>query len=249
MPLLPTMDNTFVVLTTAIITAISSFALGVYSVKGYLISPEFARESRANYDDPVDSDETDIDEDETVMDHAPNWANGTEADQKQGLRQRNVAAAADGKKKKKSATAKDVTSGDATPTGPTVEDTGEECKLVLVVRTDLGMTKGEQHTFFSPPRVHFCRLLISWLPHRQNRRTSLPRNTSLLQNPLPPSAQRRPLQPCRTTPVPLGTFRPGQGRGAGQVAGRASGVDGPGAEPRRYGRGDPGRRAHADRAG
>lgn len=153
MGLIPELDSTFIILATTIVTAISSFALGVYSVKGYLISPEFAKEARANYDDPVDSDETDIDEDETVMDHAPNWANGAEADQKQGLRQRNVAAAADGKKKKKKSAAA-VTSGDATPTGPTVEDTGEECKLVLVVRTDLGMTKGEQ-AFPSPPPEPF----------------------------------------------------------------------------------------------
>lgn len=140
------MSSTLVVLTTSIVTAVSGFLLGVYSVQGYLISPDFKQEARANYDDPVDSDETDIEEDETVMDHAPNWANGLEADHKQGLRARNVAAAAvaAGKKKKTTASSNYFTSGDVTPTGPTVEDTGEECKLVLVVRTDLGMTKGEQ---------------------------------------------------------------------------------------------------------
>ncbi|CAN8103487.1 unnamed protein product [Discula destructiva] len=143
------MASDLVVLTTSIVTLVSGFLLGVYSVKGYLISPEFAKESRANYDDPVDSDETDIDEQATVLDHAPNWANGEEADRKQGLRARSAAAAAatgtgDKKnKKKKNSGTKETASGEATPTGPTVEDTGEECKLVLIVRTDLGMTKGK----------------------------------------------------------------------------------------------------------
>lgn len=133
------MASTLVVMTTSIVALISGFLLGVYSIKGYLISPELSKEARANYEDPVDSDETDIDEEATVLDHAPNWANGEEADRKQGLRLRNRAGGA-----KKSNTKK-IVGGDETPTGPTVEDTGEECKLVLVVRTDLGMTKGE-HT-------------------------------------------------------------------------------------------------------
>lgn len=132
--------QTVVVLTTSIVTLISGFLLGVYSVRGYLISPEMHQESRANYEDPLDSDETDIEEGEMPLDHAPNWANGEEADRKQGLRATAAAAAAaaaQGRKKPKK------TTGDETPTGPTVEDTGEECKLVLVVRTDLGMTKGK----------------------------------------------------------------------------------------------------------
>lgn len=130
-------------MTTSIVAAISGFLLGVYSIQGYLISPELTRESRANYEDPVDSDETDIDEEATLLDHAPNWANGEAADRKQGLRLRNSAG---GDKKAK---AKRLAGGDETPTGPTVEDTGEECKLVLVVRTDLGMTKGA-HTTYLP---------------------------------------------------------------------------------------------------
>lgn len=135
------MASTLVVMTTSIVTLITGFLLGVYSVKGYLISPELTKEARANYEDPLDSDETDIDEEATVLDHAPNWANGEEADRKQGLRLRK-AAGGDNKKSK----SKKLAGGNETPTGPTVEDTGEECKLVLVVRTDLGMTKGE-HTY------------------------------------------------------------------------------------------------------
>lgn len=131
------MASTLVVMTTSIVALISGFMLGVYSIKGHLISPELSKESRANYEDPVDSDETDIDEDATVLDHAPNWANGEEADRKQGLRFRNSA----GGDEKKTKTKKSAGSKEAS-TGPSVEDTGEECKLVLVVRTDLGMTKG-----------------------------------------------------------------------------------------------------------
>lgn len=140
------MASTLVVMTTSIVALISGFMLGVYSIKGYLISPELSKESRANYDDPVDSDETDIDEDATVLDHAPNWANGEEADRKQGLRMRKGA----GGDNKKTKTKKTAGSEEAS-TGPSVEDTGEECKLVLVVRTDLGMTKGEytKHASFS----------------------------------------------------------------------------------------------------
>lgn len=133
------MASTLVVMTTSIVALISGFMLGVYSIKGYLISPELSKESRANYEDPVDSDETDIDEDATVLDHAPNWANGEEADRKQGLRMRKGA----GGDNKKNKTKQSAGSGEAASTGPSVEDTGEECKLVLVVRTDLGMTKGK----------------------------------------------------------------------------------------------------------
>lgn len=124
-------STTLVVLTTSFVALFTGYILGIYTVRGYLVSPELHKEARANYDDPVDSDETDIDEDETVLDHAPNWANGEEADRKQGLRVAAAAAQDDEKddKNKKAA-------------GPTVQDTGEECKLVLVVRTDLGMTKG-----------------------------------------------------------------------------------------------------------
>lgn len=125
-------DTTLVVISTSVVALVTGFLLGIYSIQGYIITPEFAKQSRANYEDPVDSDETDIDEDETHMDHAPNWANGEEADRKQGLRYT-------GKDKSKA----DSKKSKAGPV-PSVEDTGEECKLILVVRTDLGMTKGKR---------------------------------------------------------------------------------------------------------
>lgn len=85
----------------------------------------------ANYDDEEESEEEDIDA--SILDHAPNWSNGLEADRRDGLRvtQNDTAKKSDKKQKEK----KEKSEG-----GPV--DTGEECKLVLVVRTDLGMTKG-----------------------------------------------------------------------------------------------------------
>lgn len=125
-------DTTLVVISTSVVALLTGFLLGIYSIQGYIITPEFAKQSRANYEDPVDSDETDIDEEDTHMDHAPNWANGVEADRKQGLR-----VTGDEKPKKE---VKKLKAGFL----PSVEDTGEECKLILVVRTDLGMTKGKR---------------------------------------------------------------------------------------------------------
>lgn len=125
-------DTTFVVISTSVVALLTGFLMGIYSIQGYIITPEFAKQSRANYDDPLDSDETDIDEDETHLDHAPNWANGKEADKRQGLRYTgNEKSKTDSKKSKADFV-------------PSVEDTGEECKLILVVRTDLGMTKGKR---------------------------------------------------------------------------------------------------------
>ena len=125
-------DTTLVVISTSVVALLTGFLLGIYSINGYIITPEFAKQSRANYEDPVDSDETDIDEDETHMDHAPNWANGEEADRKQGLRVGGNEKSKTGGKKSKAGNV------------PSVEDNGEECKLILVVRTDLGMTKGKR---------------------------------------------------------------------------------------------------------
>ncbi|TLS24565.1 hypothetical protein PpBr36_08039 [Pyricularia pennisetigena] len=125
-----------VILTTSLVALVSGFLLGVYSIRGYLVSPDLAEERRRNYRDPVESEESDIDEDDTILDHAPNWSNGAEADRRDGLRA--TAAAAAGRDKKKSAgqdrDAAEVNAG---------ADEKEECKLVLVVRTDLGMTKGK----------------------------------------------------------------------------------------------------------
>ncbi|KAI3552554.1 peptidyl-tRNA hydrolase PTH2 [Colletotrichum filicis] len=125
-------QQTAVVLSTSIVALMTGFLLGVYSIRGYLISPELRSEARANFDDPVESEESDIDEDDTVLDHAPNWANGLDADRRDGLRQR-----------KGNASEKPTSSKKPNPAGTPLADNNEECKLVLVVRTDLGMTKGK----------------------------------------------------------------------------------------------------------
>ncbi|KXH55123.1 peptidyl-tRNA hydrolase PTH2 [Colletotrichum nymphaeae SA-01] len=124
-------QQTAVVLSTSIVALMTGFLLGVYSIRGYLISPELRSEARANFDDPVESEESDIDEDDTVLDHAPNWANGLDADRRDGLRQR-----------KGNASEKPASSKKPNPAVTPLVDNNEECKLVLVVRTDLGMTKG-----------------------------------------------------------------------------------------------------------
>ncbi|KAK2065987.1 peptidyl-tRNA hydrolase PTH2 [Colletotrichum caudatum] len=125
------MASEAVVISTSIVALLTGFMLGVYSIRGYLISPELRAEARANTDDPVESDESDIDEDDTVLDHAPNWANGEAADRRDGLRQRNTASSQKTASKKPN------------PSAAPLADSNEECKLVLVVRTDLGMTKGK----------------------------------------------------------------------------------------------------------
>ncbi|KAF5024963.1 hypothetical protein F66182_2914 [Fusarium sp. NRRL 66182] len=111
-------QQTGVIISTAVVALLTGYAFGIYTIRGYLISPSLVEERRRALNDPVESDESDIDEDDTILDHAPNWANGADADRRQGLK------AADEKR-------------------PLVQDNGEECKLVLVVRTDLGMTKGK----------------------------------------------------------------------------------------------------------
>ncbi|KAM3513517.1 hypothetical protein MY11210_002804 [Beauveria gryllotalpidicola] len=114
------LDNTTVAITTALTTFVTGYLFGLYASRGYLFSPALQAERRANRDDPVESEESDVDEDDSLLDHAPNWSNAEDADVKQGLRFGAAAAAA-----------------------PKLKLTNEECKLVLVVRTDLGMTKGK----------------------------------------------------------------------------------------------------------
>ncbi|OLN91949.1 Peptidyl-tRNA hydrolase 2 [Colletotrichum chlorophyti] len=122
-----------VVISTSIVALFSGFMLGVYSIRGYLISPELRAEARAKYEDPVESEESDIDENDTILDHAPNWSNAEAADRRDGLRQRQPASSE-----------KKTSSGKPNPdAAPLVDSSKEECKLVLVVRTDLGMTKGK----------------------------------------------------------------------------------------------------------
>ena len=133
--------QTAILLSTGFVSLFSGFLLGVYAIRGYLISPALADERRRYHKDPVESEESDIDEDDTILDHAPNWANGEEADKRDGLR------SGESKKSKESEDA-----GSSKPSAAvSMGNPNEECKLVLVVRTDLGMTKGER-----PQRLRFC---------------------------------------------------------------------------------------------
>ncbi|KAN0112636.1 PTH2 domain containing protein [Hyaloscypha variabilis] len=115
---------------TAMIAGVSGYMIGIASSLGLIPNPFVAKEARRrgvdNYDDEEESEEEDIDE--SILDHAPNWANGVEADKRDGLR-----ATAAGKAEAKKEVVKT----------PWEDNKYEECKLVLVVRTDLGMTKGK----------------------------------------------------------------------------------------------------------
>jgi hypothetical protein len=144
---------------TAIIAGVSGYMIGIASSLGLISNPFITKEPRrrgiSNYDDEEESEEEDIDE--SILDHAPNWANGLEADKRDGLR----ATAAGRAEARKEEVAK---------TG--WEDSNEECKLVLVVRTDLGMTKGLSLFFYTPSFTDDL--------DRQNRCTMWPRNAGLL---------------------------------------------------------------------
>jgi PTH2 family peptidyl-tRNA hydrolase len=113
---------------TAIIACVSGYMIGIASSLGFLPIPFMPRAPKprgiAHYDDEEESEEEEIDE--GILDHAPNWANGLEADKRDGLR---ATAAERSTKEVKKHDWEDSTMS-------------EECKLVLVVRTDLGMTKG-----------------------------------------------------------------------------------------------------------
>ncbi|CAK7203242.1 hypothetical protein SEUCBS139899_005973 [Sporothrix eucalyptigena] len=134
-----TMTNpTAVAISTSAVAFVTGLLFGIYSTRGYLISPELAEERRRNLTDPFESEASDVDEG-VLLDHAPNWANGDEADVRDGLRASSISGSSiSSKKKKKSSKDKDKA---ARHTHSHSGD--EECKLVLVVRTDLGMTKGK----------------------------------------------------------------------------------------------------------
>lgn len=124
---------------TAIIAGISGYMIGIASSLGLIPNPFVARPPRErgihNYDDEEESAEEEVDErDEGLLDHAPNWANGYEADKRDGLRARTAPSKEMEKKPSTTSLGRDV---------PEWENSREECKLVLVVRTDLGMTKGK----------------------------------------------------------------------------------------------------------
>lgn len=116
----------------------------------------------------------------------------------------------------------------------TFEDSSEECKLVLVVRTDLGMTKGTYHFFSFSSCILVCLAVKEDLPRRQcpmprNRKTThtpiiLTHSRSLLRNRQDScsvfTCNPRMLQDTLATAIPdpeaLGKLRSGKGCAAGQ---------------------------------
>ncbi|KAI0518314.1 PTH2-domain-containing protein [Xylaria bambusicola] len=136
---------------TSLVAFFSGFGLGIYSIRGYIVPPSLTSQRQRTLNDPIESDESDVDEDDTVLDHAPNWANGAEADTKQGLR--TPGPRKDEGEKKQAGDDVDAEAKSAKREAETAHprqaavnpgsNPNEECKLVLVVRTDLGMTKGK----------------------------------------------------------------------------------------------------------
>ncbi|RFU25397.1 hypothetical protein B7463_g10933, partial [Scytalidium lignicola] len=120
--------TTAMLIGTAIIAGISGYLIGIASSLGFLPIPFQQQAPRprgiSNYDNEEESAEEVISDDD-VLDHAPNWTNGLEADKRDGLRVGSEKAVASNAAKSP------------------WQDSTEECKLVLVVRTDLGMTKGK----------------------------------------------------------------------------------------------------------
>ena len=118
------------------------------------------------------------------------------------------------------------------------EGNREECKLVLVVRTDLGMGKG---TAISQPFHLLSKTTLSNPPppppqvvdesanntHRQDRSSMLPRNPGLLPRPL----LQLPLLP-QPRPETMGAHGSGQSRPASQERGRIGDLAGASSQPR-----------------
>lgn len=175
------------IISTAILSLVTGYFLGLGSSIGILPSPfnsvsnpTFASKrgilaGRIRSDlDEEESSSSEIDDD-VVLDNAPNWANGEEADRRQGLRfesgkgvskeDRSVKLGnTSGKRKEQEkpdiiqeeedeseGSGELVAAFEVVPMqskrenkleSPPWESSREECKLVLVVRTDLGMTKG-----------------------------------------------------------------------------------------------------------
>ncbi|PBP20294.1 hypothetical protein BUE80_DR008964 [Diplocarpon rosae] len=136
-----------IIISTALIAGVSGYLIGIGSSLGLFPNPFVTKAPKKrgieNYDDEEESEEEDIDA--SVLDHAPNWSNGLEADKRDGLRATAAGTKAQVKLEK---TAEEyamlkLEGSERETTKPDWEDSNEECKLVLVVRTDLGMTRGK----------------------------------------------------------------------------------------------------------
>ncbi|CAG8984136.1 hypothetical protein HYALB_00006239 [Hymenoscyphus albidus] len=126
---------------TAIVAALTGYMIGIASSLGFFPIPfqnaPPKKRGLEHYDDEEESEEEDIEE--SLLDHAPNWANGVEADRRDGLK---VQREGDGKGSGKGNGKVKVEKEDGEEEGKGWTSK-EEYKMVLVVRTDLGMTKGK----------------------------------------------------------------------------------------------------------
>lgn len=133
---------------TAITAVIFGYMLGtasslqIFSFPSLRSAPKPRGKKRTDtYDDSSESSSEEVDG--NLLDHAPNWVNSMAADRRDGLKYEEPKA----EKKDKKALKKKIKGGEkkveaVAAKAPLDERANEECKLVLVVRTDLGMTKG-----------------------------------------------------------------------------------------------------------
>lgn len=250
-----------VLISTTLLSFLSGFGLGVYAIRGYIVPPNLADQRRRNLTDPVESDESDVEED-TLLDHAPNWTNSEDADRRQGLRA--SPANANGKQEavgEANEAEQGVSDGTATPDAQLVDLEEEECKLVLVVRTDLGMTKGVYTPTLSSSNRHdlprvptvvlhsrpfFYLANLSIPSAREDCRAVRPRYARLLQDP-PAGVATEPAGRRSTLALAVGTLRPGQDRGAGKGTRGTQCAAEEGTRPGRHGRVGRRRWAHTNR--
>lgn len=125
-------------------------------------------------------------------------------------------------------------------------DNSEDVKMVLVVRTDLGMTKGMLNLTNWQALLRRCsrgvkrpNMLISLLLFRQDCRPSFPRFPRMLQ-----IHHHKPAQVH--DPFALGKHRTSEDRAAGQIRGGNSSAAGPGHQPWSLRACHPGCRSHTD---
>lgn len=153
---------TALIIGTAITAALFGYMLGTAASLNLFSFPKSAPKGpktrgkgrTTNYDDSSESSAEEIDA--SLLDHAPNWVNSLAADRRDGLKYEEPV------QEKKKPLKKKIKGGDkkieaVSKQEPFDEHANEECKLVLVVRTDLGMTKGTRslkktpstHLFFA----------------------------------------------------------------------------------------------------
>lgn len=129
------------IISTAIICGLTGYMLGLGSSIGFLPNPFSTNSGRKGsgwVDSEVESAEEDIDDD--LLDHAPRWDG--ESPGQGSLATKNQVKQVKPKKSAQKPAQQDKPVADESKE---FENNKEECKLVLVVRTDLGMTKGTPH--------------------------------------------------------------------------------------------------------